>query len=61
MSLIGKYLGKNNNMHYFKSMQEFKGRILHVVVNPYLSPQKVITVYFDRKATKEKMHETEDR
>lgn len=42
--------GKDNNTHYFKGIPEHKGRILHVVVDPHVSPRKVITVFFDRRA-----------
>jgi len=30
------------------------GRILHVVVTPRVSPRKVITVFFDRRARRQK-------
>jgi hypothetical protein len=43
-------IGKDNNVHYFKSIQEHGGRTLHVVVNPHISPKKVVTVFFDRRA-----------
>jgi hypothetical protein len=43
-------IGIDNNIHYFKSITEHAGRILHVVVNPHVSPKKVVTVFFDRKA-----------
>jgi hypothetical protein len=47
-------IGKDNNIHYFKSITEHEGRMLHVVVNPHVSPQKVVTVFFDRKARRQK-------
>ena len=47
-------IGEDNNVHYFKSITEHKGRILHVVVNPHVSPKKVVTVFFDRKARRQK-------
>jgi len=47
--LIGKILGSINNIHYFKSISEYEERILHVVVNPNVSPRKVVTVFFDRR------------
>lgn len=46
--------GDDNNIHYFKSISEHKGRILHVVVNPHVSPKKVVTVFFDRRARRQK-------
>ena len=38
--------------HYFKSIMEQEGRVLHVVLNPLVSPRKVITVFFDRRGRK---------
>jgi hypothetical protein len=43
-------VGIDNNIHYFKSITEHEGRILHVVVNPHVSPKKIVTVFFDRRA-----------
>ena len=43
-------MGRDDNVHYFKSITEHGGRILHVVVNHKASPQKIITVFFDRGA-----------
>ena len=45
--------GEDNNIHYFKIIPEHGERILHVVVNPNVSPQKVITVFFDRRARRQ--------
>ena len=47
-------IGVDNNIHYFKSISEHGARILHVVVNPLVSPQKVVTVFFDRRAGRRK-------
>jgi hypothetical protein len=47
-------IGKDNNIHYFKSITEHGGRILHVVVNPHVLPKKIVTVFFDRKARRQK-------
>jgi hypothetical protein len=44
----------DNNVHYFKGITEHGGRILHVVLNPHVSPQKIVTVFFDRKARRQK-------
>lgn len=33
--------GEDKNIHCFKSIIEHEGRILHVVVNPRVSPKKV--------------------
>uniref|UniRef100_A0A7V1EI23 DUF4258 domain-containing protein n=1 Tax=candidate division WOR-3 bacterium TaxID=2052148 RepID=A0A7V1EI23_UNCW3 len=43
----------DSNIHYFKKIDEHEGRILHVIVNPHVSPKKVVTVFFDRRASKE--------
>lgn len=47
-------IGEDNNIHYFKSIIEHEGRILHIVVNPHVLPKKVVTVFFDRKARRHK-------
>ncbi|GBE36553.1 hypothetical protein BMS3Bbin07_00700 [bacterium BMS3Bbin07] len=47
-------VGTDNNVHYFKSISEHEGRILHVVVNPHVLPKKVVAVFFDRKARRKK-------
>jgi hypothetical protein len=47
-----KKKGKDGNMHYTKSIQERDGRILHVVVNPHVNPQRIATVFFDRRLSK---------
>ena len=39
-----------DTVYYFKRIHERQDRILRVVVNPKVSPTKVITVFFDRKA-----------
>lgn len=46
--------GKDKNIHYFKSIIEHEGRILHIVVNPRVSPKKVVTAFFDRRARRQK-------
>jgi hypothetical protein len=46
--------GNDNNIHYFKSIVEREGRILHVVVNQNVSPSKIVTIFFDRKARRKK-------
>ncbi len=49
-----KNVGEDNNIHYFKSIPEHDERILHVVVNPHVSPKKVVTVFFDRRVRRQK-------
>lgn len=46
--------GEDGNMHYASSIAERDGRILHVVVNTRLIPQRVVTVFFDRRLTRRK-------
>jgi hypothetical protein len=41
-------IGDDGNIHYFRSITEHEGRILHVVVTVSIPP-KVITVFFDRR------------
>lgn len=31
-------VGKDNNVHYFKSIHEYENCILHVVKNPHVTP-----------------------
>jgi len=42
-------IGYDNNIHYYKSISEHEGRMLHVVVNPRVSPEMVVTLFFDRR------------
>ena len=42
-------VGTDNNLHYIKSISEHGGRFLRVIVNPYVSPRRVVTVFFDRR------------
>jgi len=44
-----KQLGKDGNMHYTKSIIENNGRVLHVIVNPNFHPNRIITLFFDRR------------
>ncbi len=46
---VSKKKGKDGNMHYTKPIKERDGRILHVVINPDLVPQRIVTVFFDRR------------
>jgi len=38
---------------YLERVIEHKGHIPYVIVNPHVSPKKVVTVFFDRRANKE--------
>jgi hypothetical protein len=44
--------GDDGNIHFFRSIGEREGRILHVVVNPKSSPRTVVTAFFDRRERK---------
>jgi hypothetical protein len=39
----------HGNTHYLKQISEFGQRWLRVVVNPNVKPQRVVTVFFDRR------------
>lgn len=47
-------IDEENNVHYFRKIIEYKNRVLHVVLNPNVSPQKVVTVFFDRRERNKK-------
>ena len=42
----------DDNMHYTKAIKERDGRVLHVVVNTNVWPNRVVTVFFDRRLGK---------
>ena len=42
-------IGDDGNMHYVKAIPEYGGRLLRVVVNPRVSPNRILTVFFDRR------------
>ena len=42
--------GADGNLHYFRSIAGNADRVLHVVLNQQVSPKRVVTVFFDRKA-----------
>ena len=41
--------GVDSNTHYMKAIPEHGGRLLRVVVNPHVTPRRVVTVFFDRR------------
>ncbi|MBE2223943.1 MAG: DUF4258 domain-containing protein [Anaerolineae bacterium] len=47
-----KKKGKDGNMHYIKPIKERDGLVLRVVINPYVDPQRIVTVFFDRRLHK---------
>lgn len=39
----------DGTVHYIRTIEEFGGRHLRVIVNPDIQPQKVVTQFFDRR------------
>lgn len=39
------------NLHFFKFIKQ-QNKVLHIVVNHNIIPNKIVTVYYDRKAKK---------
>jgi len=44
-----KNIGNDGNMHYFKSIPDRENRILHVVVNETVEPNRIVTLFLDRR------------
>lgn len=44
--------GDDTNLHYFKPIEEHENRVLHIVVNHHVLPNKIVTLFFDRRAAK---------
>ncbi len=42
-------VGLDDNNHYIKSIPEHGERFLRVVVNPHVTPKRIVTVFFDRR------------
>lgn len=40
---------EDGNTHYFRRIEEFENRFLHVVVNEEINPKRVVTLFFDRR------------
>lgn len=45
----GEHRGADGNLHYIKVIDEAGGRFLRVIVNAEAEPQRVVTVFFDRR------------
>lgn len=41
--------GADGNQHYMRIIEEYGNRWLHVVVNQFTNPPRVVTVFFDRR------------
>lgn len=39
----------DGTIHYIKAIPEHGGRFLRVVMNPDVTPRRVVTVFFDRR------------
>jgi hypothetical protein len=37
-------IGMDNNTHYIKAIQEHEGRLLRVIVNQQVTPQRIVTL-----------------
>ena len=42
-------LMEDGTVHYIRAIPEHGGRYLRVVVNPAADPQRIVTVFFDRR------------
>lgn len=47
-----KKKSNDGNIHFIKAIKERDGRVLRVIVNPYVNPKRIVTVFFDRRLTK---------
>ena len=39
----------DGTVHYIRSIEQYGGRYLRVVVNPEVWPRRIVTVFFDRR------------
>ncbi len=44
---------EDGTVHYIRAIKQYGGRYLRVVVNPDVNPKRIVTVFFDRRITKE--------
>ena len=42
-------IGTDENTHYIKTIREFDGRAIRVVINPHVTPNRIVTFFFDRR------------
>jgi hypothetical protein len=45
---------EDGNTHYTKAIREREGRVLRVVVNANVQPNRIVTAFFDRRLGKQK-------
>ena len=48
------FTGEDDNLHFTQPIAEKEDRVLHVVVNPAVSPNRIVTVFFDRRLRSKK-------
>ena len=48
------FTGEDSNLHFTKAIAEKENRVLRVVVNPAVSPKRIVTVFFDRRLRSKK-------
>lgn len=39
----------DGTVHYIRAIEQYGGRYLRVVLNPDVRPQRIVTVFFDRR------------
>jgi hypothetical protein len=44
-----KELKDDGTVHYIRAVEQYEGRYLRVVVNADAKPQRIVTVFFDRR------------
>jgi hypothetical protein len=44
-----KELKDDGTVHFIRAIEQYEGRYLRIVVNPDVRPQRIITVFFDRR------------
>ncbi|MBI5650071.1 MAG: DUF4258 domain-containing protein [Chloroflexi bacterium] len=44
-----RQIGNDGNIHYLKPIENYDNRVLRVVVNERVRPNRIITVFFDRR------------
>jgi len=44
-----KRTGEDGNLHFSKAIKEKEGCVLHVIVNPNVIPNRIVTLFFDRR------------
>jgi Domain of unknown function (DUF4258) len=49
------HTGEDGNTHYIKEIDEKEGRMLRVIVNPFVQPNRIVTVFFDHHLSKKKV------